>query len=382
MMNPDNIKEPYKLRIITIVGTRPQFIKAAMVSRAIEQYNLEHPNRVINEIIVHTGQHYDHNMSQVFFNELEIPEPDFHLEVGSGSHGLMTGKMLVKIEDVLHKEQPDWVVVYGDTNSTLAGALAAAKLHIPVAHVEAGLRSFNKQMPEEINRLLTDHVSHLLFAPTDTAVSNLAAESIVHGVAKSGDVMLDAFLLHKSIAADKSGILDDLGVERGNYCLATVHRAENTDNLSRLTGIFRALDIIGSKNHQVILPLHPRTHKTLADKEIDLHSLSGVRIIEPVSYLDMIQLESNSKIIFTDSGGVQKEACFAGIPCVTLRDETEWVETVESGINFLAGSDVDGTVVAFNRALAADMKTTNGIYGDGQAAEKIVELLISFTYNI
>ena len=363
------------MKLVTIIGARPQFIKAAMVSKAIDLNNVEHNNNVISEIIIHTGQHYDYNMSHVFFSQLEIPEPDYHLEVGSGSHGLMTGTMLIKIEEVLQKEQPNWVVVYGDTNSTLAGALAAAKLHIPVAHVEAGLRSFNKQMPEEVNRILADHVSHLLFAPTDTALSNLAAESIVAGVTKSGDVMLDAFLFHQTIAANNSCILSDLGIEQGTYCLATVHRAENTDDQRRLTGIFRALDAIGRKNCKVILPLHPRTRKALAYSGIDLKNLSGVRFIEPVSYLDMVQLEAHANVILTDSGGIQKEAYFAGVPCITLRGETEWLETVKNGVNILAGAETNTILEMYGKALKVDVKLKDGIYGDGHAAEKIVKQL-------
>lgn len=365
------------MKIVTIVGARPQFVKAATVSRVIKKLNADNPISDIHEIIVHTGQHYDSNMNEVFFNELSISEPDYHLEVGSGSHGHMTGNMLTRIEVVLQREQPDWVMVYGDTNSTLAGALAAAKLHIPVAHVEAGLRSFNKCMPEEINRLLTDHVSSFLFVPTDTAAANLKAEGIAEGIVKSGDVMLDTYLRHKAEAASKSDILHVLNLDSGCYCLATVHRQENTDNGERLTSIFRALDAIGRKNHKVILPLHPRTRKALADKTIDLNSLSGVQAIEPVGYLDMIQLEVNSDLVFTDSGGVQKEAYFAGVPCVTLRDETEWVETVKAGVNFLCGADTEAIVEGFKRALTVDVRLADGLFGDGHAAEKIVDSLLS-----
>jgi UDP-GlcNAc3NAcA epimerase len=365
------------MKLVTIVGARPQFIKAATVSRVIEKLNVDNPRSDVQEFIVHTGQHYDFNMNEVFFDELNIPEPDYHLEAGSGSHGHMTGNMLARIEDVLQHEQPDWVLVYGDTNSTLAGALASAKLRIPVAHVEAGLRSFNKKMPEEINRLLTDHVSRLLFAPTDTAVFNLAAESITDGVIKCGDVMLDAYLMHKAAAASKSDILHVLNLDGGCYSLATVHRQENTDDGERLSTIFRALDAIGRKNHRVILPLHPHTRKALADKRIDLNDLAGVQAIEPVGYLDMIQLEVNANLVFTDSGGVQKEAYFAGVPCVTLRDETEWVETVDAGVNFLAGADTETIVEAGARALTVDVRLADGLYGDGHAAKKIVDSLLS-----
>jgi UDP-GlcNAc3NAcA epimerase len=365
------------MKIVTIVGARPQFIKAATVSRAIGNCYKTSQDGRIDEVIVHTGQHYDSNMSRTFWDELNIPEPNYHLKIGSGSHGRMTGDMLTAVEDVLISEQPDWCLVYGDTNSTLAGALAAAKLYIPVAHVEAGLRSFNKRMPEEINRLLTDHVSRILFAPTDTAVFNLTSENITDGVIKSGDVMLDAYLVHKAGAASKSDILSVLNLISGCYSLATVHRQENTDDGVRLASIFRALDLIGRKNHKVILPLHPRTSKALAEKRIDLNGLSGVQTIEPIGYLDMIQLEVNANLIFTDSGGVQKEAYFAGVPCVTLRDETEWVETVEAGVNFLVGADTEAILEAYEKAINVDVKLADGLYGDGQAAEKIVESLIS-----
>jgi UDP-N-acetylglucosamine 2-epimerase len=365
------------MKVITIAGARPQFVKAATVSCAFLKAKINQSMTEVFEIIVHTGQHYDYNMSKVFFDDLNIPEPYYHLEVGSGSHGHMTGTMLTKIEDVLQRERPDVVLVYGDTNSTLAGSLAAAKLHFPVAHVEAGLRSFNKKMPEEINRLLTDHVSSFLFAPTETAVNNLKSESIVQGVVKSGDVMLDAYLMHKEKAASKSDILSKLNIDRNGYALATVHRQENTDDDRRLEAIFRAFDKIGANSHRILLPLHPRTRKALAEKGIDPKIYSGVQIIEPVGYLEMIQLEINADVILTDSGGMQKEAYFAGVPCVTLRNETEWVETVEAGVNFLAGAETDAIVKAYERALSVDVRLAEGLFGDGHAAEKIVETLIS-----
>ncbi|MGD9041920.1 MAG: UDP-N-acetylglucosamine 2-epimerase (non-hydrolyzing), partial [Desulfobacteraceae bacterium] len=334
------------MKIVTIVGARPQFIKAASVSRAIQKHNKENQGQ-IREIMVHTGQHYDENMSQVFFDELEIREPDYNLGVGSGTHGQMTGAMLEKIEEVLLQEKPDIVLVYGDTNSTLAGALAASKLHFPVGHVEAGLRSFNRQMPEEINRVLTDHVSTFLFCPTDTAVANLKKEGITKGVFKVGDVMFDSFLFNKRLAEKKSVILSALGLKPKNYCLATVHRQENTTNGKRLSGIFEAFNKLASQDCPFIAPLHPRTAKAL--DELGKERLCGphVRILEPISYLDMILLETHARVILTDSGGVQKEAYFAKTPCITLREETEWVELVEHGYNVIAGCISEGICGAF-----------------------------------
>jgi len=363
------------MKIVTVIGARPQFIKAAAVSRAVSQ---EHAGRNpdIREIIVHTGQHYDHNMSRAFFDCLHIPEPDYNLTVGSGSHGQMTAAMLAGIEKVLLDQQPDWVLVYGDTNSTLAGALAAAKLHIPVAHVEAGLRSFNRRMPEEINRVLTDHVSRLLFAPTDTAVENLQKEGIFNGVMKVGDVMLDNYLLFRSQAAEKSGILGQLSVGPKQYCLATVHRQENTDDAARLHGIFRALEEISRRSCPVILPLHPRTRKALEKNGLSIDPASDLVLIDPVDYIDMICLQVNARVIFTDSGGVQKEAYFAGVPCVTLRDETEWVETVDAGVNFLGGADTGAILTAYSKARPAQVNLRDGLYGDGHAGLAIIRSLI------
>ena len=328
----------------------------------------------IKEVIVNTGQHYDFNMSRVFFDELGIPEPDHNLGVGSGSHGQMTARIIAKTENVLLSEMPDWVLVYGDTNSTLAGALAACKLNIPIAHVEAGLRSFNKRMPEEVNRILTDHVSRLLFAPTHTAILNLKREGISDGVIQTGDVMLDAFLHYKGKASRHCFILDKLGLTAKHYYLVTIHRQENTDDNSRLSSILGALEEIGSPERPVVLPLHPRTRKIL--KKIDAQTGPAIKIIEPVGYLEMIQLETNAAIIFTDSGGVQKEAYFSGTPCITLRDETEWVETVEAGVNIIAGARKDDILSAFKRAGTVDFQSKTGLYGNGHAAEAIVEKLL------
>jgi UDP-N-acetylglucosamine 2-epimerase len=364
------------MKVVTVIGARPQFVKAAAVSRVLSEYRIPGEAASAQELVVHTGQHYDYNMSRVFFEELGIPEPHYHLEVGSGSHGHMTGQMLAKVEDVLVRETPDWVLVYGDTNSTLAGALSGAKMHIPVIHVEAGLRSFNRRMPEELNRVLTDHASQLLFAPTDAAVNNLRREGITDGVFKVGDVMLDAFLHHKDDAKHRSRIMSDLNLESKGYFLATAHRQENTDDPSRLSGILNALAAISQNGRPVVMPLHPRTRKSIEAWRIQMPSGSRVSLIEPVGYLDMIQLEANAALILTDSGGVQKEAYFAGVPCVTLRNETEWVETVEAGVNFLAGAQTDSILAAFERARTVDVLLKAGLYGDGHAAEAIVEILL------
>jgi UDP-N-acetylglucosamine 2-epimerase len=362
------------MKIVTIVGARPQFIKAASVSRAIQKRNKEHDTQM-TEVMVHTGQHYDENMSQVFFDELEIRKPDYNLGVGSGSHGKMTGMMLEKIEEVLLKEKPDAVLVYGDTNSTLAGALAASKLHIPVGHVEAGLRSFNRQMPEEINRVLTDHVSSFLFCPTDTAVKNLKKEGITAGVFKVGDVMFDSFLFNKQLAEKKSIILSELGIKPKGYCLVTVHREENTTNGKRLTGIFEAFKRLATQDCPFIAPLHPRTAKAL--KELGRDRLCGphVRILEPVSYLDMVLLETNAKLILTDSGGVQKEAYFAQTPCITLREETEWVELVRHGCNLVAGTSEEDIFLSFRRMTDRKIDFNLNLYGNGESSERIVDTL-------
>ena len=360
------------MKITTIIGARPQFIKAAVVSRAIADSNklVASNSSLVTEVIVHTGQHYDHNMSEVFFKELEIPEPHLNLEVGSGYHGQQTGQMLIKLEEVMLSEKPDWVLVYGDTNSTLAGALAAVKLHIPVAHVEAGLRSFNKSMPEEHNRVLTDHCSDLLFCPTSAAVKNLKIEGVANGVHRVGDVMFDSVLFNTGLATKRSKILETLKLQNKAYALATVHRAENTDDSHRLQAIFEALEKISSEGLRVVLPLHPRTRKLY-----DALRFSGakIKIIEPVSYLDMLQLEQQARLILTDSGGVQKEAYWMKVPCITLRDETEWIETVEAGWNILAGADRDKIV----ESAKTDRKPSKQYpaYGDGKAGEKIVDIL-------
>jgi UDP-N-acetylglucosamine 2-epimerase len=322
---------------------------------------------------VHTGQHYDDEMSAVFFTELDIPEPDYNLEVGSGSHGWQTGQMLARIEEVLLDEQPDWVLVYGDTNSTLAGALAAVKLHIPVAHVEAGLRSFNREMPEEHNRVLTDHCANLLFCPTQTAVDWLAQEGITKGVHLVGDVMYDAVLHNVELARQRSTILTDLALEWKGFLLATIHRPYNTDVPERLQNILTAFAKI---EETIIFPVHPRTRQRISALSVDISESSNVKMVTPVSYLDMLMLEQNARLILTDSGGVQKEAYFMAVPCVTLRPETEWVETVEAGWNLLADADPVRISGAVNGHQWPN-RPPQPVFGQGDAGEKIVQVLIN-----
>lgn len=352
-----------KLKIVTILGARPQFIKAAAVSSLFSKH--------FDEVLVHTGQHYDANMSDVFFEELNIPNPKYHLNIGSGSHGAMTGAMLTEIEKVLEQEKPDFVLVYGDTNSTIAGSLAASKLLIPVIHVEAGLRSFNKAMPEEQNRILTDHISDLLFVPTQTAVDHLKNEGITKGVHLVGDVMYDGMLHFEEIAKKKSTILLDLNLNEKEFLLCTIHRAENTDNPERLKSIFEGLNAVSDK---IVLPLHPRTQKYIQRYGITI--ADHVLVIDPVGYLDMVMLESASKKIVTDSGGIQKEAFFLQIPCITLREETEWVETVKNGWNRLVGTNSD----QIKEAILNFYPTGDSYkyFGDGNAVHKIVETIKAY----
>ena len=353
------------LKILTLVGARPQFIKAAPISRALSAAGHE-------EFLVHTGQHYDKNMSETFFKELNIPTPDVNLGIGSGSHGEQTGRMLMNIEPIVIAQRPDFVCVYGDTNSTLAGALAAAKLNVPVAHVEAGLRSFNRKMPEEINRILTDHISSLLFCPTPVAVGNLEKEGISKNVHLVGDVMYDSVKQNAELADRQSKIHEKFSVRSKSYALATVHRAENTDDPGRLKRICSALEQLTDEGFDVILPLHPRTRKKL--KSLDL-SLKKLQVIDPVSYLDMLKLETRAGIILTDSGGVQKEAYWLGVPCITLRDETEWVDTVESGWNVLVGCDTTRIVATVKSSVLE--KRPPQVFDDESASEKIVNIFSS-----
>jgi UDP-GlcNAc3NAcA epimerase len=349
------------VKLVSVVGARPQFIKAGPLSRELR---LRH-----QEILVHTGQHYDHGMSDVFFDELGIPAPEYHLGIGSATHGAQTGAMLTAVEAVLQKESPDAVIVYGDTNSTLAGALAAAKLHVPVAHVEAGLRSFNRQMPEEINRVVTDHVSTWLFAPSDVARQHLSREGISRGVHVVGDIMVDALRLHAARAAARPDTLARHGLRAGAYYLATVHRAENADGADTLRAIFAAL---GALDKPVALPLHPRTRNRVAELGIAIHA--NVRVLAPQGYLDMLALQRGAACILTDSGGIQKEAYQLRVPCVTLRNETEWVETVATGWNTVAGTDPDRILAAVARRPGPDTDHPE-LYGDGMTARRIVEIL-------
>jgi UDP-GlcNAc3NAcA epimerase len=349
------------MKIVSVVGARPQFIKAAAISPLLRDR--------FTEILVHTGQHYDENMSEVFFRELGLQEPEINLGIGSGKHGEQTAAMLAGLEKVFLSEKPDCVMVYGDTNSTLAGALAAAKLHIPVAHVEAGVRSYNRLMPEEINRLLTDHAANILFCPGKTAIENLEKEGIRQGVYLVGDVMADTLRLTSQRAVSQSRILKCLGLHEKGYLLLTVHRAENTDNISRLTGIFSALE---SLNETVIVPLHPRTRKTMEQAGITL-SNPKVKLIEPLGYIDMIRLEQTARMILTDSGGVQKEAYWLGVPCITLRDETEWVETVSAGWNLIGGTEPEHILEAVRTFQPSSAHPV--LYGDGFAAQRCVDIL-------
>lgn len=364
------------MKIATILGARPQFIKAATLSRAIAQ----RPDQKVQEILIHTGQHYDDNMSAIFFQEMDLPHPHYHLEIGSGQHGAMTGRMLEAVEKILCKEQPDWVLVYGDTNSTLAGALAAAKMHIPIAHVEAGLRSFNRKMPEEINRILTDHCATLLFTPTESAAQQLHKEGIPpEKIAQVGDVMYDASLHYKQKAYATSKILNRHGLPSKGYALVTVHRAENTDSFERLKGIVEGLNSL-SHAIPVIWPLHPRTKAAVQKFGLCDAFSRHIKIIEPVGYFDMISLETNAQLILTDSGGVQKEAYFYQVPCLTLREETEWAELLKFGFNRLVDTSSKSIIEAFEESRQAQINWDCHLYGKGDAAQKILDAILQ--YNV
>lgn len=356
-------------KVITIIGARPQFIKAATVSRELKKVGVE-------EKIIHTGQHFDDNMSKVFFEEMEIPKPDYNLEIHSLSHGAMTGRMLEGIEKVLIDEKPDFVIVYGDTNSTIAGALAAQKLHIPIAHVEAGLRSYNMAMPEEANRILTDRISDILFCPTDTAIENLKKEGFENfnkQIVRCGDVMLDAALYYEKKSDEKSVIINDLKLTGAKYILCTIHRQENTDKQERLLSIIEALNEL-SERFKIVLPLHPRTRNIIHNMGIKLN----FEPINPVGYFDMIQLIKNAEFIMTDSGGLQKEAFFFRKHCITLRDETEWVELVDNGFNTVVGADKE-KILSEVQAMRNRTKDFNiNLYGNGKASESIVRELLNF----
>jgi UDP-N-acetylglucosamine 2-epimerase len=349
------------MKIASIIGARPNFIKCAPLSRELR--------KAFDEVIIHTGQHYDYEMNKVFFDELKIPEPDYHLGVGSGSHGYQTGEILKRTEDVLIKEAPDLVLVFGDTNSTLAGALAASKLHITIGHIEAGLRSFDRQMPEETNRVLTDHCSDLLFCPTETAVKILGTEGIENGVYLTGDVMVDALQENIKIADQNSNVLDRLSLKQGKYYLATIHRPENTDDFEKLNSIVDAFCLIGN----IVFPCHPRTEKKLKQFGLWDKLTKKVKVIKPVGYLDMLMLEKNAKKILTDSGGIQKEAYIFKVPCITLRENTEWVETIEDGWNVLVGTSKEKIIETAN-----DFEPKNAqrnVFGSGDASEKIVKVI-------
>lgn len=348
------------MKVLSIVGARPEFIQAEPISRALRQHH--------TEVLVHTGQHYDDRMSEIFFADLALPKPDYNLGVGSGSHGRQTAEMLIRLEEVLEAEQPDWVIIRGDTNSTLAGALAASKMGIPLAHVESGARSFNRSMPEEINRLIADRVSDLLFCIAPSAIDNLATEGIVEGVHYVGDVMYDALLHHLPNARWRSTILAELNLEPGEYLLATVHRAANTDHLGNLASIVTAFNAM---TEPIVFPVHPRTRRALECLRLSFEP--HVRTISPVGYLDMLALEASARCIMTDSGGVTREAYFLGIPCITLREETEHVETVSTGWNSLAGTNPERILGAL-RSARADLPRPP-IFGDGHAADAIVQRL-------
>ena len=363
------------MKIVTIVGARPQFIKATPVSRAIAEHNRLTPHSFpLMEVIVHTGQHFDADMSDVFFKELDIPKPDYNLGINSASHGVMTGHMLEKIEEVLIKEKPDWVLVYGDTNSTLAGALAAVKLHIPIAHVEAGLRSFNREMPEEINRVVTDHISKFLFCPTKTAINNLRKEGITKGAYLVGDVMYDVFKSRiKSLGPE---ILQKLKLKPTEYYLLTIHRQENKNAKNLETILF----VLKGLKEKIVFPVHPGIWKILITvKSFKKKDFENFLFIQPVSYTEMLALEKNAKKILTDSGGVQKEAYWFKVPCITLREETEWVETVEAGWNAVVGADREKIVNAISCFKPNNFRSE--LYGDGRAAEKIIQRLTAHQLN-
>jgi UDP-GlcNAc3NAcA epimerase len=354
------------MRILTILGARPQFIKAGSISREIAKY------KEIEEIIVHTGQHYDANMSDIFFDEMKIPKPNYFLGIGGKSHGAMTGQMIEKIEEVALKEKPDWILVYGDTNSTLAGAIVASKLHIKLAHIEAGLRSFNMKMPEEVNRILTDRVSNILFCPTDTSIQNLKNEGYENldcKIVKSGDVMQDGAIFYKNLA-----VKPNIEIKK-DFILCTIHRAENTDDETRLRNIFEALEEI-AKEKQVILPLHPRTKKILENLKLNIENLT---IIEPIGYLEMVWLIDNCDFVMTDSGGLQKEAYFFEKQCITLRDETEWVELVECGVNILVGANKEKILEAYTKNSEFNRENSKlDLYGGGKASENIIKELLKY----
>jgi UDP-N-acetylglucosamine 2-epimerase len=371
------------MKLVSIVGARPQFIKIAPFARAFAAHNRTGGEQ-IEDVLIHTGQHYDAGMSDIFFEELELPRAAYNLGVGSGAQSAQTARMLEGIERVLLDNRPDMVLIYGDTNSTVAGALAAVKLHIPVGHVESGLRSFNRRMPEEINRIVADHVSDLLFAPTRTAVENLAREGLAERTVLTGDSMYDAVLFNRELAETKSGILERMRLEPGGYGVATVHRAENTDDPNRLQELLTAFNQLAARELPIVFPVHPRSAAVMRDRLPGWHAHQNLRLIEPVGYLDMLRLVANARIALTDSGGLQKEAFFLGCPCVTLRNETEWVETVEAGANILTGTNpekIQAAVAAWSSRFPsgnADFSAASGAFGDGHATRRICDAIVTF----
>lgn len=354
------------MRVASVVGVRPQFVKASVVSRELRKKH--------KEILIHTGQHYDYEMNQVFFEELGIPEPDYYLGVGSGSHGFQTGEMLRRIEEILLSEKPDLVLTYGDTNSTLAGSIAASKLNIKSAHVESGLRSFDRSMPEEVNRILTDHCSNILFCPTQNAVDNLKREGITENVFLTGDVMVDSLLFNKEVAEARSSILSDLNLKSKDYLVATIHRASNTDNKKNLQNIVEAFQEL---NENIVFPVHPRTEKLLKSYGLYDSLNSSVTLIEPLGFFDFIKLMNHAKMVLTDSGGVQKEAYILQVPCVTLRENTEWVETIKDGWNVLVGCDKNNIVKAVSEFKPSFVSHRNA-YGKGHAGQEIALTIDSY----
>ena len=372
-------------RILTIIGARPQIIKAAAISRAVKNVFADQ----IQECILHTGQHYDSNMSQVFFDELGIPQPNYNLGVGSGHHGSQTAKMIAGIEEVLLSDHFDGIILYGDTNSTLAGAVAASKLHVPVFHIEAGLRSFNMSMPEEVNRIVCDQLASICFAPTQTAVDNLRHEGFMDSratfkggkhrrVCNCGDVMYDNSIYFASMAHQHSSIIQDLGLTPNNFILATIHRDNNTDTPERLNAILQALTDLSEQDHiPVVLPLHPRTRKIIENSPSTVNLPESIRIVPPASFFEIIMLEQNARIVMTDSGGVQKEAFFFEKPCVILRPETEWVEIVDHGAGIIADADYQQIITAYHRLVDHPVHFPK-LFGDAHAAEKILQTIIDY----
>ncbi|MEO0095778.1 MAG: UDP-N-acetylglucosamine 2-epimerase (non-hydrolyzing) [candidate division WOR-3 bacterium] len=360
------------MKIAHIVGTRPEFIQVSPLIRAIKSYNKRQNKKNVISLLINTGQHYDYLMSEVFFKELNLPEPDYHLGVGSGTHAYQTGEILKRLENVLIKEKPQLVIVYGDTNSTLAGALSAVKLHLKVAHIEAGVRSYNRIMPEEINRVITDQICDIHFCPSRTAIKNLRHEGIVNGVFFVGDIMYDSIKFGlKKIKSET--ILKNLSIKPKEYAVATIHRAENTENAARLKSIVQALEHIASNVIAIVFPIHPRTKKKIQALDLNIKNL---RIIEPVSYINMLCLQKNAKMIFTDSGGMQKESFYLKTPCITLREETEWIETVELGWNILGGWRKENILSALSK-LNYLKRTNINVYGNGNTAEKILKIVVN-----